>query len=192
MQDFLYQLLSNPITVLAMALSIAGYLIISAIISGKWYLTNQKINSNTKKAKNLLKIGVIIWVVAFILFAAVIPFMSFRSESNEKKIKNPYLGDWIIEFSPIEEVPTSSRIRYFISDNNTVYADIKSTSGKELGYLRAIELNHYDYAKAEGKLSTNKGTRLDFKSSLRIDEQEIEILCFTKEGEEIGTMKIKK
>ncbi len=130
--------------------------------------------------------------VALLLFMLVIPFMSFKKEVNMAHVKNPYLGDWIVESSPVEEIPVSSVIRYFISEDNTIHADVKSTSGKSLAYFRFIKPNHYDYTKCEGKISTNKETRLDFKSSLRLEEQEIEVLCLTKDGDEVGIIKMKK
>lgn len=189
---FLSKLLSNPVTVIASILVIGGYVLISSYIAGKWVFTNQKFNSNTKKAKKIVKFGVGMWITAIILFSIVIPFMSF-SDGTKNELQNPYLGNWIIETSPIEVIPNLSRINFYISDRNQIKGIIKSVDGKELGFFSHIKLNHYDYSQIQdGRFNSNYNTKFDFKSEINSDNQSMRIEFYEKTGEEIGIMKIKK
>jgi len=118
--------------------------------------------------------------------------MSF-SDISKQELKNPYLGDWIIISSPIEVIPNSSRVKFYIDKRNAIKGTITSTNGKELGFFSSIKANHYNYCSIEkGKFNSNFDTKLDFKSKMNFENKTIEIQFFTKNGREIGKMIIKE
>lgn len=188
LSDYFSQVFDNEVAFLFIAFLFASYVVIVAFYSGSWWLINLRLNSNTKKAKKLLRGALYIGGIALLGLIFIAPFFN---EEERTQVQNPYLGDWQVITSSRSGIEEGLFLKIYVGSSNTIIGDFSEFDGKTIAYLRDVDLNHHDYTSMSGRFSSEFGAKNYFEA--RLTEASIIIDILTKTDHSIaGTLVLNK